>query len=207
MSSGKLRPIRYPALFAGLLLALCEAGSPSAAVAGVNAWTPVGPEGGNMCATAVAPSEPARVYAVVAGVYGGSAEAAGLFRSADGGSTWEPTGAAVGPFSCLLSVDTADPLRLYSIASPEFGAARTAVRPGSSPPPGDLSRRAIRLQARKWMRAFSCTQTVATYFAVGTAVTRGRRSGRLPPSHCSLWRFTLPWRGGSLPSRAATASS
>ena len=73
----------------------------------MNTWTALGPAGGYLCALAVAPSDPAVVYAA------GSS----LHRSADGGATWEPTGAAVGNVSCLLSVDAVDPLRLYALHS------------------------------------------------------------------------------------------
>lgn len=75
------------------------------ASAGVNLWTPIGPEGGFRCGLAVAPSAPEVVYS--AGTR--------LFRSADAGRTWEPTGAPEGSASCLLSVDAADPLRLYAL--------------------------------------------------------------------------------------------
>jgi photosystem II stability/assembly factor-like uncharacterized protein len=102
---GRLAAIRASALFAGLVLALCEAQSPTAALAGVNTWTALGPEGGYLCALAVAPSDPAVVYAA----------GSGLHRSADGGATWEPTGATVGSVSCLLAVDAVDPLRLYAL--------------------------------------------------------------------------------------------
>jgi photosystem II stability/assembly factor-like uncharacterized protein len=110
MSIQKHRPTSASALFAAVLLAYCEAGAPSAAEAGVNAWTQLGPEGGSLCALAVAPSDPSRIYA--AGAFGGIAT--GLFRSADGGESWESTGAPVDTASCILAVDSADPLRLYA---------------------------------------------------------------------------------------------
>ena len=75
------------------------------APAGVNTWTQLGPDGGELCALAVAPSDPTIVYAV----------GATYFRSADGGYTWESTGAPVDRTTCALSVDAADPLRLYAL--------------------------------------------------------------------------------------------
>ncbi|MDQ1348598.1 MAG: hypothetical protein QG573_1973 [Acidobacteriota bacterium] len=92
----------------GIAAFICVVGAalvPQEAGAGVNRWTPIGPEGGFRCALAVAPSAPEVVYS--AGTR--------LFRSADAGRTWEPTGAPEGSASCLLSVDAADPLRLYAL--------------------------------------------------------------------------------------------
>ncbi len=103
----RFSPIRSSVGLLGLFLALAEAQSPTVARAGVNTWTQLGPEGGFLCRVAVAPSDPAIVYS--AGV--------SYFRSADGGRTWEPTGAPVErQASCFLSVDSADPLRLYDVS-------------------------------------------------------------------------------------------
>ncbi len=99
------RPNLAFTLWAGLILALGEAQSPTAIVAGVNYWTKIGPEGGSLCALAVAPSDPSMVYAT------GGYE---TFRSADGGQTWEATGARADGASCILTVDSADPRRLYA---------------------------------------------------------------------------------------------
>lgn len=110
----KLRSIRSRAVFVALFLALGEAQSPTVVVAGVNAWTPIGPEGGNLCALAVAPSEPATVYA--AGITFGDGST--LFRSADNGVTWESTGTLVQRSTCSFSVDSGDPRRLYLL---DFG--------------------------------------------------------------------------------------
>jgi photosystem II stability/assembly factor-like uncharacterized protein len=81
--------------------------APSGAGAGVNRWTPLGPEGGGVCGLVAAPSDPRIVYAA-----GGS-----YFRSSNSGASWEATGAPAASASCLLSVDVADPLRLYALLS------------------------------------------------------------------------------------------
>ncbi len=126
----KLRSIRSRAVFVALFLALGEAQSPTVVVAGVNAWTPIGPEGGNLCALAVAPSEPATVYA--AGITFGDGST--LFRSADNGVTWESTGTLVQRSTCFFSVDSGDPRRLYLL---DFGSLRRSVDGGVTWAPSD----------------------------------------------------------------------
>jgi photosystem II stability/assembly factor-like uncharacterized protein len=76
-----------------------------ASVAGVNTWTQIGPEGGEIHAVAGAPSEPAVLYAA----------GATIFRSSDEGVTWERTAAPKMERSCQLSVDAIDPQRLYCV--------------------------------------------------------------------------------------------
>ena len=107
----KLRSIRSRAVFVALFLALGEAQSSTVAVAGVNAWTQIGPEGGPLCGIAVAPSDPLIVYAVGYG----AGQTTGFFRSEDGGQTWVTRSAPVDSFGCDIAVDSADPLRIYSI--------------------------------------------------------------------------------------------
>ncbi len=63
-----------------------------AAVAGVNAWTQIGPDGGEIQGVAGAPSDPAVLYAA----------GATIFRSADEGVTWERTAAPRMERSCQL---------------------------------------------------------------------------------------------------------
>ena len=101
---------RRTAVAALLLVAACAA-APSAVLAGVNAWTQIGPDGGALyCGLAFAPSDPSVLYAI----------GATYFRSVDNGANWESTGAQVDPTACSLSVDAADPRRLYSIQSNGF---------------------------------------------------------------------------------------
>ncbi len=102
-----------PLLEVVLFCAGC-AGLLSPVSAGVNTWTQLGPEGGFLCGLAVSPSDPGTVYA--AGY--------SFFRSSDSGASWESTGARSNASSCLLSVDVADPLRLYSLEASGLGSSR-----------------------------------------------------------------------------------
>jgi photosystem II stability/assembly factor-like uncharacterized protein len=102
-------PRRRAAITALLLLAVCAA-FPATVLAGVNEWTQIGPDGGWLCGMAAAPSNPAILYA-----RGGN-----LFRSSDGGATWEPRSGSVDSLPCYLQVDVEDPLRLYGFDSGTF---------------------------------------------------------------------------------------
>jgi len=76
--------------------------------AGINRWTPIGPQGGDPANLAVAPSAPGVVY--LGCVYVGCNE--GIFRSDDGGAHWHQQG----PFGYLsgLIVDPHDAETLYA---------------------------------------------------------------------------------------------
>ena len=130
MLSERRRSIRSRAVVVALVLVLGEALSPTLAVGGVNAWTPIGPEGGNLCSLAVAPSEPATVYAAGITFAGGST----LFRSSDNGVTWASTGTLVQRSTCFFSVDSGDPRRLYLL---DFGSLRRSVDGGVTWAPSD----------------------------------------------------------------------
>jgi photosystem II stability/assembly factor-like uncharacterized protein len=67
------------------------------AVAGVDRWTTNGPEGGDVGAIAVDPSNPATVYA---GLYNGN----GIFKSTNGGTTWSAVNVGLTPVTGLTSV-------------------------------------------------------------------------------------------------------
>lgn len=127
-------------LVTAFLLSLGDAQLSTAVWAGVNRWTAVGPEGGFICDLAMAPSRPATIFAGGIQLHrsddGGAtwttANAAGsclmavdsadpqrlydlrfpegLFRSFDGGMTWEPNPAApsIYPFR-PVAVDVHDP--------------------------------------------------------------------------------------------------
>ncbi|HEY4591285.1 MAG TPA: hypothetical protein VIJ61_02690, partial [Thermoanaerobaculia bacterium] len=58
-------------------LSLCLAAGPS--WAGLNYWSPIGPDGGEILALAADPQQSSVVYAGAAG---------GVFKSMDGGATW-----------------------------------------------------------------------------------------------------------------------
>src|SRR5580692_5673656 len=68
-------------LIAGLTAALALAAAARPAAAGEGVWTPIGPYGGTVTALAVAPGSGT--------IYAGTASS-GLFRSNDGGDTWQP---------------------------------------------------------------------------------------------------------------------
>lgn len=82
-------------------VALCTCGAPQAAEPG---WRPVGPEGGDITALAVSPSDDAVVYA---------GTPAGVFRSADGGASWRYAG--LSRYSVLaLAVDPTTPDTVFA---------------------------------------------------------------------------------------------
>lgn len=104
MRPSDCRPLSCAAKVAVLLaVAIACAPSPPAG-AGVNRWTTLGPEGGPIDRLSVAPSDPSRVYA----------NSTRLFRSSNGGRTWEITAWRGEPALGELAVDATDPSRLYS---------------------------------------------------------------------------------------------
>lgn len=65
------------AILGSFVLSLCLAATPS--WAGLNYWSPIGPDGGEIIALAADPQQSGVVYAGTAG---------GVFKSTDGGATW-----------------------------------------------------------------------------------------------------------------------
>src|SRR5947199_1536853 len=98
--------VRTPTLPA--LLILAAALLPAASRAQAPHWTPLGPFGGSVQTLTVAASDPRTLYA--------SLNAAGLFRSADGGLTWTP----IHPGSALsnVAVDPSRPATIYAYFNP-----------------------------------------------------------------------------------------
>src|SRR5579872_2650644 len=115
--------------FAPLFL-LALALSPLPAVAGIDRWTPVGPDTGIVSVLAAAPSRPATVYA---GLTSG-----GVYRSLDGGNTWTSAsnGIHVNEQINALAVDPRLPGRLWAATngmiyrSTDGGAHWASVRDG-----------------------------------------------------------------------------
>lgn len=99
----QVRTVLAPACVAAWLFA--AAAGPVRA--GVNAWTPIGPEGGNVDALAL---HPARPNVLFAGSLGG-----GVFRSTDGGATWALASRGLTDFNVsALAVDPQSPTTLYA---------------------------------------------------------------------------------------------
>jgi photosystem II stability/assembly factor-like uncharacterized protein len=100
---------RRPLVFAPVfLILLLSASVPSRA--GIDRWTPIGPEGGAIRALAAAPSRPGTLYAVVG--------LDKIYRSTDRGSTWSFAGAVMEEgFQGIsdVAVDPGSPQRVYAL--------------------------------------------------------------------------------------------
>jgi photosystem II stability/assembly factor-like uncharacterized protein len=88
---------------------LVVSASPVRAAVGV--WSPLGPDGANVYALAVHPTNPRILYA--------GTEAWGVFKSTDGGSTWRPSNAGLGSgnpnvWIRSLVIDPRDPDTVYA---------------------------------------------------------------------------------------------
>jgi len=76
-------------------------------------WTNIGPEGGNLGGIAVAPSQPATIYAF-AGLTSFSAPGGGLFKTTDHGDTWHSVSAGLCDSRVMtLVVHPTDPNTVY----------------------------------------------------------------------------------------------
>jgi photosystem II stability/assembly factor-like uncharacterized protein len=83
-------------------------------LAGVNRWTPIGPDGGAVTALATAPAVSGLVYAAT--------RTGGVFRSRDGGQTWEParSGLPSGEPTLLLATGGREGRTLYAATKSSF---------------------------------------------------------------------------------------
>lgn len=86
----------------------------SVAGAALAAWTPVGPDGGNVTALALAPSQPGTMFATVYR----DRDLFAVFRTSDGGANWRDVGTV--PYVDGILVDAFDPARVYCTAGPMF---------------------------------------------------------------------------------------
>src|ERR1700724_1992437 len=119
------------ALLAGELVVALAAGA-GPAHAGVNVWTPIGPDGGTVAFLAASPAQPGLLYAARTG--------AGVSRREDGGAGWVRTSRGLDLDVQALSVDPRTPATVYAIAgynlwkSVDAGAtwAKTAQPAGAS---------------------------------------------------------------------------
>lgn len=96
-------------------LELWGAGLSGVACAGINRWTPLGPDGGAVSTFAIDPINPEIVYVGTAGEDLGKGSG-GIFKSVDGGTTW--ASASVGlsnrPGVLSIAIDPLTPTTLYA---------------------------------------------------------------------------------------------
>jgi hypothetical protein len=102
-SNGLILP-RWHRLALVCLLSLCQF-VPSAALAGNNQWTGLGPDGGTVNSLVVDPSNPATLYA---GTYGG------VFKSINAGGSWSLANNGLSNSVYALAIDPQNPAILYA---------------------------------------------------------------------------------------------
>jgi photosystem II stability/assembly factor-like uncharacterized protein len=103
-SPARHRPARA-ALLSGIAVLVAAQLWSRAAPAAPNLWMPIGPEGGDIPAVAVDPTNASRIYAGTLG--------AGVFLSADGGAHWVAAGLP-GTNVVEIVVDPSNPAVLYA---------------------------------------------------------------------------------------------
>ena len=74
----------------------------------VAAWAPIGPDGGNVAALAVSPSQPGTLVSVLYS----TDTVMPVYRTTDGGAGWERTGGL--PYMTAAVIDPFDPLIVYA---------------------------------------------------------------------------------------------
>ncbi len=77
-------------------------------------WTSIGPEGGPIYCGAVVPTDPPTLYVAAAST------GLPVFKSADGGESWEPAGAAVSGYPYVLVAHPTDTNTLFGVYSSQF---------------------------------------------------------------------------------------
>src|SRR5688572_23212259 len=107
------KTIRRTPLTGLALAAVVWLGGLQGAQAGIDVWTATGPEGGTIQALAIAPQNPATLYAVVSGDASNSYSYSGdVFKSTDAGRSWRAV--AVGlPSAHTLAIDPRNPAIVY----------------------------------------------------------------------------------------------
>ena len=93
----------------GFAIALCLVASlfVMPAVAGINRWTPIGPDGANLVALVVDPLSPLTVFA---GSWG-----SGVLKTTDGGASWSASNGSLTTVNVTaLAIDPSMPSTLYA---------------------------------------------------------------------------------------------
>jgi len=80
-------------------------------------WRGLGPYGGSIAAVAVSPANPDTIYAAASSV--------GVFRSEDGGESWQRTGLSTEAVISAIAVDPGNPQTVYVATSNGFFASDT----------------------------------------------------------------------------------
>jgi photosystem II stability/assembly factor-like uncharacterized protein len=103
----------------GVVAALMAVGGGRPAGAGINVWTPLGPNGGPINALAASPAQ--------AGLLWAGSDGAGVYRSQDGGASWVRTSRGL-PYAAVTSIvaDPQDAATVYVV-----GEAQAAVSSNS----------------------------------------------------------------------------
>ncbi len=193
----------------GMLLALGWT-APERMEAGVNRWTPIGPDGGVITALAVGPDSNPVVYA---------GTLAGLFRSSDAGRHWIPSNQGLpGVEITSLAVDPRTPSTVYAAAggivykSTDAGA-RWASRPGAfaaiqlAIDPSESSilyvtsgRKIFRSTdgAGSWKSVYAAESSSPVSRVNTVAVARGRVYAGFETRRCLIFDFCVPSGGGVL---------
>ncbi len=115
----RVRPLLQLIAFLALVLV-----SVSPASAGVGRWTTHGPDGGEIRALAIDPSNPATVYAGTAG--------GGVFKSTDGASTWNAVNAGLtSTWVAALAIDPSATTTVYAAGGWLGGIFKTTDGGGS----------------------------------------------------------------------------
>lgn len=153
-------------LAAAAVVGLALVAGASAAWAGVNFWTPLGPDGGYVVALATSPRQPLLLFA--------ASSESGLFRSMDGGGSWIRVSRGLDPLVTALAVDPQSPATVY-VASLSGVAKSTDAGESWGPPTGPAGAEALVVDP----------QSPSTLYAAQSGVSKSTDGGAswrpLPP--------------------------
>lgn len=109
-----MKPLKIHIAFLSLLLTACLA---APVQAGVNRWTPFGPGSQGVFDLTLVPGDPATLFAIAEESEGVPSSHTTLFRSLDGGASWDWWGLGLEPGVWEIAVDLLDPKTLYALSS------------------------------------------------------------------------------------------